>query len=85
MGWMTCDDVKDDFDRFSATDVYDMAKAGWYREIPYAKVAECARSLYTEVFPESEAVTKRRYIDCFFCRICSMNMSVYSIWTAISL
>lgn len=58
--WMTCDDVKDDFDRFSATDVYDMAKAGWYREIPYAKVADCARSLYTEAFPESEAVTKRR-------------------------
>lgn len=57
--WITCEDVKADFDKFSATDGYDMAKAGWYREIPLAEVANCARQLYKEVFPEPEAVVKQ--------------------------
>ena len=57
--WITCEDVKADFGKFSATDGYDMAKAAWYREIPLVEVANCARQLYKEVFPEPEAVVKQ--------------------------
>ena len=57
--WITCEDVKADFGKFSATNGYDRAKAGWYREIPLAEVANCARQLYKEVFPEPEVVVKQ--------------------------
>ena len=57
--WITCDDVKSDFSHFSATDMYDMAKANWYCDIPIAEVAECASELYRKVFPISDVAKKR--------------------------
>ena len=56
--WMTEDDVKVDFQRFSPTDGYDLSKASWYQEIPYLEVAECATRLFREKYPPSPALTK---------------------------
>lgn len=61
--WMTVDDVKNDFSKFSVTNGIDVAKANWYREIPFAEVAEYASKLYNEVFPEPESSIKRREIQ----------------------
>lgn len=58
--WITVEDVKNDFSCFSPTDVYDAAKASWYREIPYADVAECASQLYKEIYPEPQSISKGR-------------------------
>lgn len=58
--WMTVEDVKDDFKKFSAENGTDWAKASWYQEIPYAEVAECAEVLYKEKFPQPEIITKWR-------------------------
>ena len=57
--WITCEDVKADFGKLSPSDGCDILKAGWYREIPLVEVADCARLLYKEVFPEPEAVIKQ--------------------------
>lgn len=57
--WITCEDVKADFGKLSPLDGYDVLKAGWYREIPLVEVADCARQLYKEVFPEPEVVIKQ--------------------------
>lgn len=56
--WMTVDDVKADFSRFTASDGTDRAMASWYQEIPYADVAECADLLYKEKFPQPVGITK---------------------------
>ena len=58
--WMTVEDVKDDFKKFSADNSTDWAKASWYHEIPYVEVAECAKILYKEKFPQPEIITKGR-------------------------
>lgn len=58
--WMTTEDVENDFSHFSPSDGYDWTKAGWYREIPYGEVAECASKLYHEIYPEPTSITKGR-------------------------
>lgn len=68
--WMTVDDVKEDFSKFSADNEYDRAKASRYDNIPYKDVAEYASMLYREKYPEPEIITKgrkrqRRSLDDF--------------------
>ena len=58
--WMTVEDVKDDFKKFTADNSTDWAKASWYHEIPYIEVAECAEILYKEKFLQPEIITKGR-------------------------
>ncbi|MBR4912231.1 MAG: toll/interleukin-1 receptor domain-containing protein [Bacteroidales bacterium] len=49
--WITVDEVAEDFNKFNLNDGVDMAKANWYREIPYIEVAETAARLYEEKYP----------------------------------
>ena len=56
--WMTEDDLKDDFREFSTTDGSDLAKASWYREIPYKPLAETAKKLFDEKYPQLYNYTK---------------------------
>ena len=58
--WMSEEDVIDDFSQFSTTDGSDIAKASWYREIPYKPLAEIAKKLFDEKFPQSNNYTKGR-------------------------
>lgn len=65
--WMTEEDVKEDFSHFSSSTPTDLYKASWYREIPYKEVAECASTLYKEIFPQPDHNAKRivRYRKSF--------------------
>lgn len=58
--WMTEDDLKDDFRKFSTTDGSDLAKASWYREIPYKPLAETAKKLFDDKYPQLDNCTKGR-------------------------
>lgn len=58
--WMSEDDVKRDFSLFSSSNCIDMAKASWYREIPYRDVAMCAIELYNGKYPPPPFITKGR-------------------------
>lgn len=49
--WITVDEVVEDFNKFKPNDGVDMAKANWYREIPYIEVAETAARLYDLKYP----------------------------------
>lgn len=57
--WMTEEDVKEDFSHFSSSTLTDSYKASWYHEIPYKEVAECASTLYKEIFPQPDFNKKR--------------------------
>lgn len=65
--WMTEEDVKEDFSHLNPLEQTDSMKAGWYREIPYKEVAECASTLYKEIFPQPDYNAKRlvRYRKSF--------------------
>ena len=58
--WMSEKDMIDDFSRFSTTDGSDIAKASWYREIPYKPLADTAKRLFDEKFPQPDNYTKGR-------------------------
>ena len=58
--WITVEDVEEDFEKFKPDNGIDWIKAGWYREIPYVEVAECAIRLYNEKYPQSLSITKGR-------------------------
>ena len=71
--WMTVDDVKEDFSKFSADNEYDRAKASRYDNIPYKDVAEYASMLYREkypdnsFFPEGQWSERGRNLHCPTC------------------
>lgn len=58
--WMTVEDVQSDFSHFSSSDNTDLAKASWYREIPYAEVANCATAFFDAKYPLSSSLSKGR-------------------------
>lgn len=58
--WITENDVKEDFERFTISDSIDWAKASWYREIPYKEVGEYATHLYNEKYPQPAYIIKGR-------------------------
>lgn len=58
--WMTVEDVEEDFKDFQPDNLTDWIKAGWYREIPYVEVAECAIKLFNEKYPQPSSISKGR-------------------------
>lgn len=56
--WISVEDVKEDFGKFSADSITDNVMAGWYREIPFLEVSGFASELYEKIFPKPVGLVK---------------------------